>query len=276
MRPTGSGLGAFATIFASARQTLTLSLRDRLWWFVAAAMVGFAVLAFVLAPRAHERVTGRDLFCLLAWWLHGTVVVPWLTLYLGVQAVHGRIEDRTFQYLFLRPVARWAMLLGNWIAVAVIAAGASVVGMWLLFGAVAARRGMWTDGVEWHLAASFTVVFAVGAVAYAAVAMFFATFFRRPLVWAAFFVVGLQTFAANLPVSAGMRSLTITDPLRRILLDAIEPDRRLADLLWPAEPKFDMDLIGHPMRDLGVLVLLALVAAAWFYSRTEFDSRERE
>jgi hypothetical protein len=276
MRLESPGLGTLATIVESTRQTTVLALRDRLWWIVAAAMVLFAVLAFVLAGRAHERIDGRDLFCLLAWWLHGTVVVPWLTLYLGVQAVHGRIEDRSFQYLFLRPVARAPLLLGSWIAVSLIASIASIVGVVLLFGAIALRADMWTDGIEWHLATSFAGVFAGAAAAYAAVAMFFGAFFRRPLVWAAFFVVGLQTLAANLPVSAGLRSLTITDPLRRLLLDTIEPDRRLVGLLWPAERDFDLDLIGHPVLDLAILTLVALAVAGWCYARTEFDSRERE
>jgi hypothetical protein len=274
-RPVPS-LGTFAAIGESARQTAALSLRDRLWWIVAAAMLVFALLAYVLAGRAHERVHGRDLFCLLVWWLHGMVVVPWLTLYLGVQAVHGRIEDRTFQYLFLRPVGRVPLLLGTWLAVTAAASVASTVGVLLLFGAVAARRDLWVDGVEWQLAGSFAVVLTMSAAAYAAAAMFFAAHFRRPLVWAAFFVVGLQTLAANLPVSAGLRGLTITDPLRRMLLDLIEPDRRLVGLLWPAERDFELDLVGHPGRDLTIFAVIALLAACWCYSRTEYDSRERE
>jgi ABC-type transport system involved in multi-copper enzyme maturation permease subunit len=276
MNASRQGLGTFATMLESARQTVALSLRDRLWWIVAAAMVVLPMLAYALSGRAHERIDGRDLFCLLCWWLHGTVVVPWLTLYLGVQAVHGRIEDRTFQYLFLRPVHRAALLLGNWLAVSLMAAVATVGGMVLLFVAVAARPELWSDGVEWGLVPAFAGAFVVAALAYAAAAMFFAACFRRPLVWAAFFVVGLQTLAANLPVSAGLRSMTITDPVRRLLLDRIEPDRQLAAMLWPAERDFRLELIGQPLRELAVFVLTMLVAAVWCYTRREFDSRERE
>lgn len=269
-------LGAVAAIGESARQTLVLSIRDRLWWVVSAAMVAFAVVAYVLAANASDRVDGRSLFCLLAWWLQGTVVVPWLTLYLGVQAVHGRIEDRTFQYLFLRPVRRVALLLGNWLAVTLLAAAAGVLGTLLLFVAVAARGELWPGGSEFHLAWSFAIVFTVAAAAYAAAAMCFAACFRRPLLWAALFVVGLQTLTANLPVSAGLRALTITDPVRRMLLDRIEPDRRLVAQLWPAERDFDLELVGHPMRDLAIFATVALVLACWWYARTEYDSRDRE
>ncbi|MBX3464863.1 MAG: ABC transporter permease subunit [Planctomycetes bacterium] len=270
------GLGSLATIVESARQTWNLSRRDRLWWFVAAILVLVPALAFVLAGRAEDGLGGRGLFCLMAWWLHGTVIVPWLTLYLGVQAVHGRIEDRTFQYLFLRPVRKVALLAGNWIAVASMAGGTGVLGMGLLFGAVALRGDLWPDGIEWGLAGAFAVVAGAAAAAYAAVAVLFGAFFRRPLVWAAFFVVGVQMLAANLPVSAGLRRLTITDPLRRLLLDGIEPDRRLAQMLWPAERDFRPELIEHPLRDLLLLGGLCLVAAGMAYARTEYDSRERE
>ncbi|MEO6597016.1 MAG: hypothetical protein ABIP94_19900 [Planctomycetota bacterium] len=116
----------------------------------------------------------------------------------------------------------------------------------------------------------------MGALAYAAVGAFLSAAFRRPLVWAAFFVVGLQMLTANLAVSAGLRQLTITDPLRRQVLDGIEPDSRLARILWPAEREFDREMIGEPLRDLTLFTLVCLGLAPWRYSRTEYDSRDRE
>lgn len=268
--------GTLATVLESARQTLLLSCRDRFWWVVGIGLLVLPALAYVLAGRANERIDGRSLYCVLAWWLLGTVVVPWLTLYLGVQSVHGRIEDRTFQYWFLRPVGRGALLVGTWLAVVAMASAATVLGVVASFAAVAAHGELWPDGVDWRLAWVFCSVLVAGTVAYGAVAALLATWFRRPLVWAAVFVVGLQMLAANLPVSAGLRRLTITDPLRRMMLDSIEPDGRLAQRLWPAEREFRSELIEHPLRDLAVLVAVALALAVWAYGRTEYDSRERE
>lgn len=278
MNAPRQGLGAIATALESARQTWALARRDRLVWFGAVSLVLLPLPAWLLAGRVPEgaRIDGRDLFSMLAWWLHGTVLVPWLTLYLGVQAVHGRIEDRTFQYAFLRPVGRVPLLFGNWIAVVLVAGAAGVLGVAGLFAAVAAREHLWPDGVEWQLLSAFAAVMFAGATAYAAVAVWFGAFFRRPLVWAAFFVVGVQMLAANLPVSAGLRRLTITDPLRRMMLDSVEPDQALARRLWPAELEFQPDLIGSPFWDLAVLTAVVLAAAAWTYTRSEYDSRERE
>ena len=269
-------LGFFAAVLESARQTIALSARGRAPRLVVGAMLAAAAVAWLIAGRRPEGLDGRNLYCQIAWWLYGTAVMPWATLFLGVQAVHGRIEDRTFVYLFLRPVGRVPLLLGTWLASVVMAGAVVVFGVLVLFAAVAARSQLWPDGIEWALAGDFALVMGLGVVAYAAIAALFAAAFRHPLIWSAGFAVGVQAIAANLPVSAGLRRMTITDPLRRIMLDRIEPDPRLAQDLWPAERDFRSELIGHPFQDLAVLVLVALVLAAWIYCRAEFDSRERE
>jgi hypothetical protein len=115
-----------------------------------------------------------------------------------------------------------------------------------------------------------------GCISYAAVAMVFATLFRRPLLWATFFVVGLQQLTANLPVSAGLRQFTITDPMRRFLFDWLDPNPRLAELLWPAEPMFQPEQIGHPLRDLAVFAVVCLGLAMLAFRSIEYDSRPRD
>ena len=82
--------------------------------------------------------------------------------------------------------------------------------------------------------------------------------------------------AANLPVSAGLRRLTITDPMRRMILDRIEPSPRLARMLWPAEREFSYDDIGAPVQNLAWFTLACLLVAVVCYVRTEYDSRSRD
>jgi ABC-type transport system involved in multi-copper enzyme maturation permease subunit len=259
----------------SARQTLRLQCRARSWLLLVAHMAASALLAWVLVGRTLDD-DARSLFCVLAWWLHGTVVVPWVTLYLGVQTVHGDLEDRTFQYLFLRPVGRAPLLVGKWICTCAVAVVFGLAGLCAMFAGAAAHADRWVDGVDWSALATFAKVFALAAFAYAAAAVFFAARFGRPLLWAAAFVVGLQTLTANLPVSAGLRSLTIVDPLRRLVLDGIEPGRQLAEALWPAEFDYRREPVGEPVQDLAWLIGVCLVLALWSYCRTEYDSRPRE
>lgn len=280
------GLGAFATMVESARQTVVMLRYRRILWVAPIGLLLLFAFAFVLAGTARSRSDGAHLYSVFAWWGLGTVIVPWTTLFLGVQAVHGELEDRTSQYLFLRPVHRIPLLLGKWLAIAGVTSALACCSASALYAAVASRADLWPDGREPWLLVSFCIVLGLGAVAYSAVAMFLAATFRRPLAWAAFFVVGLQMLAANLKVSAGLRQLTITDPLRRMTLDLIEPSRRLARDLWPAERNealliengtgaFRLEF-GSPLCSLLILIVVCLTLGSYRYARTEYESRNRD
>jgi len=270
-----SGLGFLPTVATAARQTFALLLRNRLLWLLFAAEVLLGVVAFGLAGYPRVRLDGRELFCVFAWWFHAGVVLPWATLYLAVQAVHGDIEDRTFQYLFLRPVGRAPLLLGKWLAVVVVAAVLVLFGGTTLFLGIAAHPDIWAGHVDPGLWRAFCELLCLGAVAYAAVGALLAAAFRRPLFLAALFAIA-QMVVALMPVSAGVRSLTVSDPLRRLLLDRIEPGQRLQQMLWPGERDFRSELIGQPLVAIAVLTGIMLLLAMASYCRSEYDSRPRE
>jgi ABC-type transport system involved in multi-copper enzyme maturation permease subunit len=280
------GLGAFATMLESARQTLVMLRYRRILWVAPIGLLLLFAFTFVLAGTARSGNDGAYLYSVFAWWGLCTVIVPWTTLFLGVQAVHGELEDRTSQYLFLRPVHRIPLLLGKWLAIAVVTSALACCSASALYVAVASHADLWPDGRDPWLLVSFCIVLGLGAVAYSAVAVFLAATFRRPLAWAAFFVVGLQMLAANLKVSAGMRQLTITDPLRRMTLDLIEPSRRLARDLWPAERNEALSIengtgafrleFGSPICNLLILIVVCLTLGSYRYARTEYESRSRD
>ena len=276
MNSTPRQIGFTATLVIATAHCAGRMARMRWRVPIAATLLALAAIGWLVGAFAAERFDGRALYCLLSWWLVTSVVVPWVTLFLAVQLVHGMLEDRTFQYLFLRPVGRVPLLLGNWLALSAIAVVLSALFAWVLFATLALHGQRWPDGIEWSLAVSFMVANALVAVAHAAVGVLFAVAFRRPLVWAAFFVVGLQMLTANLPVSAGLRRLTITDPVRRLLLDRIEPDAQLARALWPAEGAISYDQLGSPVFDLCWFLVVSLGAAAWIHARAEYDGRSRE
>lgn len=283
---TPRALGPVRTVLESARQTLWMLRYRKLFWYAPIGLLLMSLFAYVVSGRAGDSAVGAHLYSVIAWWGLGTVLVPWMTLYLGVQAVHGELEDRTSQYLFLRPVRRVPLLVGKWLAVVIVAAGFACGGAAAIYLGLAAHPDIWVDGQEPGLVGTFSAVLSLGVVAYAGAAMFFGATFRRPLAWAAFFVVGVQMLAANLPVSAGMRRLTITDPLRRCLLDQLEPTRKLANDLWPAERgearqyddlagSFSLEF-GSPLCDVVIFTLVCLSLGAWRYARTEYESRSRD
>jgi ABC-type transport system involved in multi-copper enzyme maturation permease subunit len=259
-----------------ARQTVLLLMQNRLLWVVGAAQLAMPALSYLLGGSIDETHTGRHDYALTTWTLFVFVLVPWTTLYCGVQAVHGDIEDRTFQYLFLRPVPRASILLGKLLAVAALSTALFCFGAAAWFLGFAARTALWPDGVEFELVGVYAQAIAMAAAAYAAIAVLFAARLRRPLVWGACFIVGLEVFVGNLPSKASIRYLTITDPVRRFLLDRLNPDRRLARELWPWEHEFKPELVGQPVLNLAILAAVATALALWFYTRSEYDSRERE
>lgn len=269
-------LGPVGTMFESARQALYLLWKRRtLLWFLLIA-IGVCVVAVVLTQRAPSRLSGARLFHVLAWWMLGTVIVPWSTIYLGVQAVHGELEDRTSQYLFLRPVSRVWLLLGKWAAISLAAVAFVSVCVLGAYAAFHLNPERWSSDDDWSLPSAYLQAFDLGVLAYAAVAMLFATTFRRPLAWAAFFVVGVQMVAGNLPVSAGLRGVTITDPMRRLLVDRLEPGRETMRLLWPYERDLGDAPLGMPELNLLVLTLVCIGYAGWRYCRSEYESRSRD
>jgi ABC-type transport system involved in multi-copper enzyme maturation permease subunit len=271
-----NAMGFLRATVEIGRQTVLLLLQNRLLWVVGAAQLALPVVSYLLGGTVGEMQTGRSVYAVTTWALFVYVLVPWTTLYCGVQAVHGDIEDRTFQYLFLRPVPRAALLLGKLLAVAALCTVLFCFGAVAWFLGFAARPALWPEGVEFELVAVYAQAIAMAAAAYAAVTVLFAARLRRPLVWGACFIVGLQVFIGNLPSKASIRYLTITDPVRRFLLDRLNPDRRLAQHLWPWEHEFRPELIGQPVLNLAILAAVATALALYFYTRTEYDSRERE
>ena len=260
-----------------ARQTMLLLLQNRLLWGVLALHVVAALLLLIIGPKLLDREPARDFYVAVEWWMFAKIILPLTAIYFGVQAMHGDIEDRTFQYLFLRPVPRAVVLFGKWLAVASICALLFALGAVLLFLALAARPALWADGVDPRLAIVFAQGLALSAFAYAAVAALLSAWSNWPLVWGAAYVFFLEMLVADfLPARAGIRVLTITDPMRRFLLDGIEPSRRVADMLWPAERAFEASQIGAPLVNLALLSAITLLQSLWLYTRREYDSRQRE
>lgn len=259
-----------------ARQTAALLCRDRLYWLLWLAMAGVGVLVFAIGYEVGRRVNGPMLFAASTWWMLGTVTIPWTTSYLAVQAVHGDVEDRTFQYLFVRPVSRASVLLGKFLAAAGLSMLAHAAGAFAILLGAGFHEDRWPEGVDYGLFGYMLVALTMLVVGYAAVACFFAARFRRPLVWSAAFVLFAGVFLPMLPAKAGIRVITLADPVRRYLLDQLDPDQRFVQSLWPSERNWTEDMVGSPVTNVVSVVGIALLLALVSYCRAEYDSRERE
>src|SRR5215213_3605894 len=123
---------------ASAFRIFDLSLNEMLWSrrtifmaLLVGAPVVFALLVrglvFLGAPifehtevrngaRSTVLVPGPVIFGFVIWGLYLWVIVPILGVFYGTSLIADEVEDKTITYLFVRPIRRGAVLLGEYLA----------------------------------------------------------------------------------------------------------------------------------------------------------------
>jgi hypothetical protein len=81
------------------------------------------------------------------------------------------------------------------------------------------------------------------------------------------------------PPEAGVRTLTVADPVRRWLVEVLEPPPRseLYNVLMNnLDHLADPARLGDPKATLLRFTLVLLALALWAYVRREYDSRPRD
>lgn len=266
----------------SARQSLVLQARSKMVFLLLLVLAAFAALFVFGLPRAASRENRGDVFFgLTAYLAIVQFALPFTLMYLGIQAMHTDLEDRTASYLFVRPVRRSSILLGRWLATWLL--GAALVALALLtfhlslsLPGHAWRQGMRPDPAMLGL---YCAAASLGAGAYAATGCLFGVWLRRPLVAGVTFLVGWELIVSNLPPQAGLRGATVADPVRRWILAELPadlPHDPLKEMLTGALERVDMTKLTDPVWAILRFGLVVLVLALWIYSRREYDSRPRD
>jgi hypothetical protein len=136
----------------------------------------------------------------------------------------------------------------------------------------------WRHGIAPNGAHCVAYVQALGLAvpAYAAAGALFSVFFKRPLVTGAAFLLVVEILASNLPPQAGVRAFTVADPVRRWIVETIQPRGELREALTGSLAGVDPARLGDPIDALIRFTLVSLVLAAWIHARREYDSRVGE
>lgn len=266
-------------VLESCRQALCLLRAHRLLWLLlagAAVVIGISVF---VPDKVARRLTGDDLFGLPAYLLVFQFGLPTIVSYFGLWAIHDEISDRSVVHVFAQPVPRPCLLLGKWLAVTLVGAlvGALLCAAYWLALAIPERpwrRGLAPDPAVLLAFAKGAVLAAPG---YAAVGAFCGAMFRRPLIAAILFVVGWEVAVSNVPPQAGVRDLTIADPVRRFLVEQIgEPTGELGDVLLATMVGQGGEGLREPLAAVAWFTAVVLAAATLVYSRREYDARSRD
>jgi ABC-2 type transport system permease protein len=137
-----------------------------------------------------------------------TVVVPIVSLVFSSAALGDAREDGTLVYLWLRPIDRWPVVVGAWLA-------AVTVSLPLTIGPLALAAVLSGGGAD--LVTATVAASVVGVVAYTALFTLLALLVKNSIVWGLGYVLiwegvisGFASSAANLAIAGYTRSI-ITD-----------------------------------------------------------------
>jgi ABC-type transport system involved in multi-copper enzyme maturation permease subunit len=271
-------------------QGVRLLLRTKKTVFLSLLALGFVGIEVLVVAQASRHTAAGELYgrMLIAGLFMG--IIPFATMFFSVAALADEITDRTFVYLFVRPVRKWAVLLGKYLAAATVSGGyavAVVLVSHLLFTVPdwswRAGRGLRPDMLPAMLALAATA-----AGVYAAIGILCAAVLRRPFLAAMLFVVVLEGAVGNTPPQAGIRSLTVIDGIRAAMVAWVPADPGLREFFreWSQEPRDDGSGVpAETMRELqarraprhlATMTLVSLLIATYVFSRREYESRPKE
>lgn len=159
-------------------------------------------------------VSGATVFGGMIWLLYLRFMVPVLGVFYGTALVADEVEDKTITYLFVRPIARGAVLAGKYLAYLVTTIFVVLPSVVLLYLLVVPLGGG-------SLASAFPDMLkdlgllAVGLAAYGAIFAFIGARFKHPLVAGLVFAFGWEQLALIIP--GYLRHLTVAYYLQALV-----------------------------------------------------------
>jgi ABC-2 type transport system permease protein len=205
-------------IVAPTRRMIDLALGEMLWGRRAVLMALAAGAPVLLAGVVRlavstgsavlfvngSRIDVESMFSMAISLLYLRFIVPAFGVFYGTSLIADEIEGKTITYLFVRPIARGAIVLGKYLAYLVCVVSVVLPSAALVFLIMVPLGDMGTlvDTLARDLGR-----IALGLTAYGALFLWAGVAFRRPLVGGLIFVFGWEPVALVLP--GYLRRLTV-------------------------------------------------------------------
>jgi len=230
-----------------------LALASRLVWILASGSIHIN----------GESVSGAGIFGLMIWLLYVRFIVPILGVFYGTSLIADEVDDRTITYLFTRPVARGAVLLGKYLAYLACTVLLILPSVVVVYFVMVPMGGGSIATMFPSLLADLGMLVA-GLAAYGAVFAWVGARVKRPLVAGLVFVLGWEPAVLLFP--GYLKRLTVAYYLQALVPHAMPQDSAMSVLLQA--------FVDVPGIVPSLFALLGLTATAlWIAART-VESRE--
>ncbi len=255
-----------------AISSVLFSFQHHLWTMLRSKRVLFVLLLVAVAPLLAHLVTNpeRPMRAMVPISLVLTlgILAPLTGLLMGASVISEDIESKTLTYLITRPVPRWCMFLGRWMACTLIVGVLLGVATWWIGYDIQSM----TQGVEvkskHQIPEGFPLRFVVAAmisgILYTTIAAGLSTFMKRAVVAGIAYAFVLEMIVGNLPGSTQRFSMQYY--LRNIVIDGDTSAYRdfgpmhMMELMPPADA----------MLRLGVVWAVLLFGGCYIVQRRQY------
>lgn len=191
---------------------------------VVAAISVFPVLFAILPHLLNDTFSVRDMREIMSQIIYlglvASTLLPLATLVLSTSALGDEVEDKTLQYLALKPVSRFRIAFEKWLAVMAITLPVVWIGIMVTWVVLAWGRFGALQDMVWPLLASS----AIGVLGFGSVFMALSLFIPRALLFGVFYVfIWESTLSRFLP---GIRNISISHYTRSLFVRLLD-DRRV-------------------------------------------------
>ena len=226
------------SFLTSALRIMDLSIGQMLWSrrtvFMALVVSGPVLIAAVarlltalgvpIGSVNGVQMTGPSIFGLMMWVFYLRFTVPVLGIFYGTSLIADEVDDKTITYLFSRPIARGAVLVGKYLAYLVCTGFVVLPSVMLVYLLIVPIRG--------QLGGSFVPLLkdlgllAGGLAVYGALFAFIGAQFKRPLLIGLVFIFGWEQAALAFP--GYLKRFTVAYYLQALVPHAMPQDSALS------------------------------------------------
>lgn len=273
VRQTPSFAGAVLRVFDLSLGQMLWSRRTIFLALVVSAPVILGVIVRLLTSAGiggavrlggAAVVAGPSIFGLFIWLLYLRFIVPVLGVFYGTSLIADEVEDKTITYLFTRPIARGAVVVGKYLAYLAATVLVVLPSVMLLFFLVVPTGGGSLAGSVPALLKDLALL-GIGLAVYGSLFAWVGSQFRYPLVTGLVFAFGWEQGIMLVP--GYLKRFTVAYYIQGLVPHAMPADSALSILQVVVK-----DALSAPMSLfwLGFAWLLFLLLAARTVSRREY------